>query len=196
MKYTQLTSANENRVHVYQDVEVDYRAGVLSVSAVARKHGIADTTLRREALRRGWTRHTPEVRRQMVADALRGEFMASEVVSDAVHQHQVEAAAEDSTDLKKGLAVARKVLARLFELADQVDDPRDLKTVIDANKAAIDTIISVRSLIGPKQEAAALAMTVTDGFAELRAAFAQRLCRTVEPTDGASDESPADQGRA
>lgn len=167
------------------DVEADFRAGILSVSAVARKHGIADTTLRREARRWGWTRSVAEERRQLVSAALHGEFLVSEVVNDAVHQRHAEAAAEDSSDLRKGLAVARKVLNRLFELADQVQDPRDLKTVIDANKAAIDTIISVRSLIEQNPETETMVMTVTDGFAELRAAFAKRLGRPVGPTETA-----------
>lgn len=175
------STPDADRSGISKDVEADYRAGILSVSAVGRKHGIADTTLRREAQRRGWTRHTPEVRRQLVSDALRGDFMVNEAVNDAVHQHQVEAAAEDGADLKKGLAVARKVLARLYELADQVDDPRDLKTVIDANKAAIDTIITVRALVQPAEEAAAMSLTVTDGFAELRAAFERRLGRPLNP---------------
>jgi transposase-like protein len=163
---------SDNKLMVLQAAQVDYCAGILSVSAVARKHGIPDSTLRREALRLGWMRHSPENRRQLVADALRGEFPANEVVGKAVHQLHENAATEDAADFKKGLAVARKVLDKLLEIADLTDDPRELKTVVDANKAAIDTIVSVRALAQAPQPVTSAASKVTDGFAELRAAFA------------------------
>ena len=166
-----------------KEAQNDYCAGVLSVSAVARKHGIADSTLRREARRLGWVRQSPDTRRHLVADALRGEFPANDVVNERVHQLQEDAATEDASDIRKGLIVARKVLSRLLDVVELTTDPRELKTVIDANRAAIDTIVAVRSL-APPQQVANVALTVTDGFAELRAAFDKALGRKSHDKQG------------
>lgn len=161
-----------------RDAEADYVAGVSSVNAIAHKYGIPESTLRREAKLRGWVRTAPEVHRHRVALALAGETLASEMAND-VMQVQAAAIAQDLEDMNSGLAVARKVVKKLLPLVELVDDPRDLKVIVEANRAAIETIRKIRSLDEPPPPpiAQAVSMTVTDGFDELRAAF-QRVIAT------------------
>ena len=167
------TDPGSNRRADLEAVAVDYCAGVLSVNAVAHKHGIPESTLRREAKRRGWMRANPEARRHRVALALGGESVANEMANRAVAIAQEQATNQDVDDMNIGLAVARQVVKKLLITVDQVDDPRDLKVIIEANRAAIDTIRKIRSLDAPPPPSVtnAISMTVTDGWDELRAAF-------------------------
>lgn len=170
------TTTVEKKQQALAEAEADYRAGVLSVNATARKHGLAESTLRREARRRGWPRATPDNRRKLVAEAMSGAHMASGMAEDKALQLQADAAAQDMRDMNTGLAVARKVLNRLLDMVDETGDPRDLKVVVEANRAAIDTIRKIRSLDAEAPAAqATVSIDVSDGFAELRAAFAKRL---------------------
>ena len=158
--------------------EIDYRAGVLSVNAVAKKHDIPESTLRREAGKQGWTRSGPEARQMLVATACSGELVANELVEEQVRQVQVDAAVEDAQDMLLGLSLARKVLRKLHGTIDLIDDPRDIKVLVEAYRSAIDTIRHIRSL-APAQHQADTIQTkrVTDGFAELQAAFDKVLGR-------------------
>ncbi|MBA5606330.1 hypothetical protein H3H36_13315 [Duganella sp. FT3S] len=109
-------------------------------------------------------------------------FHFERALEDAVkaHQLQADAAAQDIHDMNTGLAVARKVLNRLIDMVDETDDPRDLKVVVEANRAAIDTIRKIRSLDAEAPAAhATVSIDVSDGFAELRAAFEKRLGKSV-----------------
>lgn len=175
-----LTTTLAKKQQALAEAEADYRAGVLSVSATARKHGLAESTLRREARRMGWPRATPDNRRKLVAEAMTGAHMASEMAEDKAHQLQADAAAQDIHDMNTGLAVARKVLNRLIEMVDDTDDPRDLKVVVEANRAAIDTIRKIRALDAESPSThTSVSIDVSDGFAELRAAFEKRLGKPV-----------------
>lgn len=172
------TEKEGNRHSNLREAEVDYIAGVSSVNSIARKHGIPESTLRREAKLRGWVRERPETRRHHVALSLAGETLASEMAND-VQQVHAAAIAQDVEDMNSGLAVARQVVKKLLPLVELVDDPRDLKVIVEANRAAIETIRKIRSLDEPPPPpiAQAVSMTVTDGFDELRAAF-QRVIAT------------------
>lgn len=178
----ELSSASriEQKQRALTGAEADYRAGVVSVSAVARKHGMAESTLRREAMRLGWTRASQDKRQHLVAEAMAGTRMASEMTDEQVRQIQREAADQDIHDMSTGLAVARKVLTRLLGLVDMLDDPRDLKVVVDANKAAIETIRQIRSLDAADTAVqTSVSIDVSDGFAELHAAFSKHLNRST-----------------
>lgn len=165
-----------SKLQVLHDAEADYRAGVLSVSAVARKHGLAESTLRRDARRLGWTKLSQASRRRLVSTGITGAQMASDVTNEQIRQIQAEAAAQDVVDMHSGLLVARRCLMRLLDLVDTVDDPRDLKTIVEANRAAIETIRKIRSLDAEQApQETSLLIDISDGFAELRAAFAKRL---------------------
>lgn len=173
---------------VLADAEADYGAGILSVSAVARKYGLPESTLRRDAKRLGWTRASAEFRRQMVKNALAGANLTSEMTKEKVRQIQVDAAEQDETDMRTGLSVARACMAKLLAMVEEADEVKDIKTIIESNKIAVDSIRKIRSLddVEPVQEAS-VSVDLSDSFAELRAAFRQRLGRDDELTDGQGD---------
>lgn len=164
------------------DAEADYRAGVVSVNAIAQKYSIPESTLRREARKLGWTRVPADARRVLVAEAVRGEFLADKLADEDVRQIQIDAAEQDVQDMNFGLSVARKVLRKLHSLVDLQDDPRELKVIVEANRAAVETIRNIRSLdVDVPVADTGMTLKATDGIAELREAFAKRLSRPIEP---------------
>lgn len=168
-----------SRAELLQAAEVDYCAGILSVNAVAHKHGIPESTLRREAKHRGWLRVSPDARRDTVAAALVGASVANQMTNEQISQAQSDAANQDIDDMNRGLAVSRRVLEKLATVTDHADDPRDLKVIMEATRAAIETIRKIRSLDAPPPPPVTqvTSMNVTAGWDELQAAFDRVLGR-------------------
>lgn len=52
----------------WEAIERDYRAGQLSIREIARKHGISDTAIRKEAKARGWQRDLADKVRKAVRE--------------------------------------------------------------------------------------------------------------------------------
>lgn len=165
--------------------EIDYRSSGMSVLAVAKKHDIPNTTLRRIAKARGWVKGAPQTKAQMVHTALGGHPPVSDSVKCAVDQMNEVEANQDVSDMNSGLAVARKCLVKLLDMVDMVADPRDIRAIVEANKSAIETIRRVRSLDSKDVPVTPMAVDVSDGFAALREAFRKRLAKvdTVEKAD-------------
>lgn len=130
----------------FADAEVDYRAGTMSVNAIATKHGIPEPTLRREAKKRGWVKGLSSTKRMMVRDAMAGADLANKMTNDEVRQNQLTAAEQDVADMNSGLGVARSAIAALASMVPAADGPAKIKAIVDANKAAIDTIRKIRGL--------------------------------------------------
>lgn len=82
----------------------------------------------------------------MVREAMAGGNMTREMTKEKVRQIQIDAAEQHVIDMNSGLSVARSCLHRLLDLVDMAEDPRDLKTIVEANRAAIETIRKIRSL--------------------------------------------------
>jgi predicted site-specific integrase-resolvase len=165
--------------------QVDYAAGGMSMRAVADRHGIPEATLRRYAKLHGWVKGASATKRELVKEALAGvpldaatddADVTQEFTHAQVRQRQVAEAGQDVQDMQTGLEVARRCMQRLLAMVDQVDSPNDVKRVVEANKAAVETIRKIRSL---DEEAAPaetnVSVTVDEGFSELRAAFKKRL---------------------
>lgn len=130
----------------FADAEVDYRAGSMSVNAIATKHGIPEPTLRREAKKLGWVKGLSSTKRAMVSDAMAGADLTKTLTNDEVRQNQLSAAHQDVADMNCGLAVARACMQSLLVMAASADSPRDIKSIVDANKAAVDTVRKIRGL--------------------------------------------------
>ena len=130
----------------FDDAEVDYRAGSMSVNAIATKHGIPEPTLRREAKKLGWIKGLASTKRAMVKDAMAGADLTNSLTNDEVRQNQLDAASQDVRDMNDGLSVARSCIAALLGMVPTVSEPRDIKTIVEANKSAIETIRKIRSL--------------------------------------------------
>jgi hypothetical protein len=154
--------------------------GVRSMRELARKHGIPEATLRRHAKEHGWTRGASDIKREIVREALAGEDVDAEVTQDLTHeevrQRRVKEALQDVADMTMGLRVARACIGKLLAMVDSIDNPNDIKRVVEANKGAVETIRKIRSLDDEPPPEAEVTVTVGDSdLAELRAAFRKRL---------------------
>lgn len=130
----------------FSDAESDYRSGILSVNAIATKHGIPEATLRREVKKLGWIKGLASTKRAMVSDAMAGADLTKQLTNDEVRQNQLSEAQHDITDMRNGLSVARACIAALINMVPAMDNPRDIKTAVEANKGAIETIRKIRGL--------------------------------------------------
>lgn len=130
----------------FADAEVDYRAGTMSVNAIATKHSIPEPTLRREAKKRGWVKGLSSTKRAMVRDAMSGADLTNSLTNDEVRQNQLTEAQQDVADMNAGLAVARACIASLMSMVPSAEGPRDIKGIVDANKGAVETIRKIRGL--------------------------------------------------
>lgn len=172
--------------------EIDYRAGGYSVNALATKYGIPEPTLRRYAKREGWIKGNSDIKRELVREAMAGmpltdDGMTNGLTSDeAVRQVQLDEATQDVQDMNTGLAVARKSMGKLLRMVDEVDHPKDVKVIVEANKIAVETIRKIRALDDEQGPESSVTVEVSDGFAELRAAFRKRL---QQPVGASSDDA-------
>jgi DNA-binding MurR/RpiR family transcriptional regulator len=164
--------------------EIDYAAGGYSINALAIKHNIPEPTLRRYAKKQGWIKGTSDVKRELVREAMAGmpldESLTNEMTNgEAIRQVQLDEATQDVADMNTGLAVARRSMGKLLLMVDQVDHPKDVKTICEANKLAVETIRKIRALDDDTPPEASVQVEISDGFAELRAAFHKRLQQPV-----------------
>lgn len=130
----------------FADAEVDYRAGTMSVNAIATKHGIPEPTLRREAKKLGWVKGLSSTKRAMVQDAMSGADLTKSLTNDEVRQNQLSEAQQDVADMNCGLSVARACMTALLAMVPIADSPRDIKSIVEANKGAVDTVRKIRGL--------------------------------------------------
>lgn len=173
--------------------EIDYAAGGYSINALAQKHGIPEPTLRRYAKKEGWIKGSSDAKRELVREAMAGMPLTDEAMTngltndEAIRQVQIDEATQDVQDMNTGLAVARKSMAKLLTMVDQVDQPKDVKTIVEANKMAVETIRKIRALDDDSGPETNVEVQISDGFAELRAAFKKRLQQPVGPATADAD---------
>lgn len=130
----------------FADAEVDYRAGSMSVNAIAAKHSIPEPTLRREAKKRGWVKGLSTTKRAMVRDAMAGADLTNSMTSDDVRQNQLTEAQQDVKDMNDGLSVARSCINALMVMIPMAENAREIKSIVEANKGAVETIRKIRGL--------------------------------------------------
>ena len=125
-------------------IEGEFRAGKRSLREMASNHGITEGAIRKRAKAEGWIRDPAGAKRERVKAIMAGagthegtQYAAETIALEAQH---------DADDMNLGLSVARKVLRRLQDVAEECDNPKDLKTVAEANKIAIETIRRIRGL--------------------------------------------------
>jgi DNA-binding MurR/RpiR family transcriptional regulator len=178
----------------FASAEVDYRAGGWSINALAAKYAIPEPSLRRHAKKNGWVAGNSEAKRELVKEAMAGvplptlQPATNALTSDErVRQVQVSEAEQDVRDMNTGLSVARACMGKLLAMVEQVDHPKEVKLIVEANKAAVDTIRKIRALDEEQGPEASVSVEISDGFADLRAAFKRRL----ETVTVASDDADA-----
>ena len=101
----------------WQACEEEYRAGTLSIRALATKFGCTDTAIRLRAKQHGWSRDlTDAVRKETNARLLRAEVRTS-------HTREDSQIIGDAADLRVSVVTShRKTVARLTELATVIAD--------------------------------------------------------------------------
>lgn len=124
-----------------------------SVNGLATKHGIPETSLRREIQRQGIVRgDAADRKRRLVENHFAGE-LANEVANETANGEAGEAieaeARQDIDDMTDALTVCRKAITRLLKVVDTLVDPRDIKAACDANEKAMLTIRKIRGLDAP-----------------------------------------------
>lgn len=127
-------------------IETEYRAGQRSVNSLAKEHGISEGAIRKRAKKCGWVRDAAKTVRESVKAHIAG---ANSGTSEALRTAIEHAAQSGIADMEQGLGNARRVLGRVAEMLEQVGEPKDLKTLNDANAGAIETIRRIRQLDEP-----------------------------------------------
>lgn len=136
-------------------IETAYRTGVKSVRSIATEHNVPEGTIRSRAKKHGWTRNPEGTKRELVRAAMAGAQggFAHTVTHAATHiaiRESIESEAEqDIADMRNGLAVARGCIEKLKAMVESADGPRDIKTIVEATKGAIETIRRIRGLDEP-----------------------------------------------
>ena len=139
-----MESKDEKRKPVdWLAIEGEYRAGVKSVNSLAAEHGISEGAIRKRAKKEGWSRDPAGTKRQIVKAAMAGGTNSG----TSIALRTIESAAEqDIADMERGLRIHRLCLIALETAAETVIEPKDAKTIVEAARAAIDSIRNIRGL--------------------------------------------------
>ncbi len=124
-------------------IQGDYMAGQRSLRDIAGQHGISEGTIRHRAKQGGWVRNAPQTKRQIVAARMAG---VTQDVTQNVTRNIEAAAAQDVDDLERGLRINRHCLLALEVSAETVQEPREVKVIVEAAGQAIDSIRRIRGL--------------------------------------------------
>lgn len=104
-------------------IEEQYRAGQLSVNAIAKQHGCSEGAIRKKAKQHGWERDLSEkVRREV-----RAKLVRTEIRTNATEEEIIEAAASTGAQIvqqhRSRLARASSIAERLMvELENPAED--------------------------------------------------------------------------
>lgn len=129
-------------------IETEYRAGQRSVRDIAFEQNISEGAIRKRAKKLGWVRDAAKTVRESVKAHMAGA--GTQMGTHAALRTAIEQAAQSGiADMEQGLGNARRVLGRVAEMLEQVGEPKDLKTLNDANAGAIETIRRIRQLDDP-----------------------------------------------
>lgn len=115
----------------WEAIEREYRAGQLSVREIARKHGISDTAIRKEAKARGWARDLADKVRKAVREELvradgsqsgsQSQRANDEEIIDAAKRVGVEVTLSHRRDLNQLHGIKRVLADRLATLLEGGD---------------------------------------------------------------------------
>jgi len=113
-------------------VEIDYRAGVLTLREMGTKHGIAESAIRKRAKRDSWVRDLSAKIKQRAEDLVRKEEVRKEVrteqkISERV---EVEASAQVIVNVRMAhrgdISRSRRLTNKLLDELEGLTDNRDL----------------------------------------------------------------------
>lgn len=129
----------------WEQIERQYRAGVVSLREIGRDHGVSDTAIRKRAKADGWERDlTEKVKERSRAKLVRtlGSHGGSHEQRARTDAEIVEQAAETQVTVVKShrrdIATGRRIVATLFnelieatEQRDEIDEAIEVETAAD-----------------------------------------------------------------
>jgi hypothetical protein len=129
-------------------IEVEYLAGTDTLRLIAERQGVTEGAIRARAKKYGWTRYPSKMKRAIVEARMSG--ITQDITQDVMRKIE-EAAALDVQDMERGLRICRLCLINLEQSANGASDPREIKIIIDATAAAVDSIRGIRGLDSSSQ---------------------------------------------
>lgn len=128
-------------------IEAEYRGTKTPLRRLADQYGVTEGAIRARAKKGGWTRDAVGLKRSLVANAMSG--ISQGVTQDELRNCIESEAKTDIDDMQTGLDIARNCLRNLLIVSTDCEDPRVIKTIIESNKLAIETIRKIRGLDAP-----------------------------------------------
>lgn len=120
----------------WEAIESAYRAGSLSIRAIADKNGVSDTAIRKRATQNGWQRDLTE----QVQKATRQKLVRIEVRTDGSREHvrTDEEIVNEAADEAAGVVIEhRSDLARWRRIANKLGDFLDDVEFTTENHASL-----------------------------------------------------------
>ena len=130
------------------------------IRELARDFGVSDAAIRKRASKEVWgPRNAPARKRAIVEATLAGAQSGAQCVPRTEIDEAIQNEAEqDIADMRLAASVGRKALRRCDELLDIVDPdtgaklgPKEVKSVTDAGRAALEMIRRARNLDDPQK---------------------------------------------
>lgn len=120
----------------WEAIESAYRAGSLSIRAIADKHGVSDTAIRKRATQNGWQRDLTE----QVQKVTRQKLVRKEVRNDSSREHvrTDEEIVNEAADEAAGVVLEHRTdLARWRRIANKLGDFLDDVEFSEENHASL-----------------------------------------------------------
>lgn len=161
----------------WEAIEREYRAGQLSVSEIARQHGVSHTAINKRAKRDGWLRDLSQRVRAEVSARLVSEEVSETNAQEAVNvaaARGVELVRQHRATLGRASRITEKLLAELGEATDHRDEIEDAigqETAGDEGNARRDRMLKAVSLPGRAATARELSQVLKNLIPLERQAF-------------------------
>lgn len=134
-------------------IEGEFRAGVEPLRAIASRHGVSEAYIRKRAKAAGWSRDPSGTKREIVKAVMAGAHRSAQESAQKSAQVALseieDAAALDIADMERGLRINRQCLINLETAAETSAEPREIKVIVEATSAAIESIRKIRGLDDP-----------------------------------------------
>lgn len=129
-------------------IEGAYRAGILPLREIGDLYGVSEAAIRKKAKQNDWLRDPTGTKREIVKGLIAGITTGSspESAQEFAKRTIYEEAENDKQYMGDCLGVAVKAVAKLNAMIDDAAEPKDIKIIVDANKAAMETIRRIRGL--------------------------------------------------
>ena len=128
-------------------IEGAYRAGIMSLRAIADAFGGSPSGILKKAKQNGWTQDPTGMKREIVKSLIAGISSGAQGSAQECTKAIIYAEADkDAQYMGDCLGVAVKAVGKLNTMIDDASEPRDIKIIVDANKSAMETIRKIRGL--------------------------------------------------